>query len=123
MVVTAVLVLAAYFLTNLMEPKESTNGHAKNGKEATNGHAKNGKEATNGHAKNGKEAKNGKKEETSEAVNLLAEYGRAWCLHQFVPFVDKLVLGSYGQARQPQTPNQPRSHIQKFQSKEVWLRV
>lgn len=31
-------------------------------------------------------------------VNLLAEYGRAWCLHQFVPFVDKLVLGSYGQA-------------------------
>ena len=71
MVVTAVLVLAAYFLTNLMEPKEATNGHAKNGKEATNGHAKNG---TNGHAKNGNKAKNGKKEETSEEVNLLAEY-------------------------------------------------
>jgi len=31
-------------------------------------------------------------------VDLLAEYGRVWCLHQFVPFVDKLVLGSYGQA-------------------------
>lgn len=37
-------------------------------------------------------------EDTPGDVNLLAEYGRAWCLHQFVPFVDKLVLGSYGQA-------------------------
>mmetsp|Transcript_3191 Transcript_3191/g.6116 ORF Transcript_3191/g.6116 Transcript_3191/m.6116 type:complete len:652 (+) Transcript_3191:35-1990(+) len=30
--------------------------------------------------------------------SLLAEYGRAWCLHQLIPFIDELLLGSYGQA-------------------------
>ncbi|CAE7363275.1 CHT1, partial [Symbiodinium pilosum] len=45
------------------------------------------------------EPKNGaERSGKAEHVDLLAEYGRAWCLHQFVPFVDKLVLGSYGQA-------------------------
>jgi hypothetical protein len=71
LLVTIILVLIAYGVTNAWVPKEE---------------------------KNGKKDKKKKKKDDEAEVDLLTEYGRAWCLHQFVPFVDKLILGSYGQA-------------------------
>lgn len=42
--------------------------------------------------------KNPPKSKGKDTVDLLTEYGRVWCIHQFIPFLDKTLFGSYGQA-------------------------
>eukprot|EP00746_Dinoflagellata_sp_MGD_P071531 gnl/MRDRNA2_/MRDRNA2_29121_c0_seq1.p1 gnl/MRDRNA2_/MRDRNA2_29121_c0~~gnl/MRDRNA2_/MRDRNA2_29121_c0_seq1.p1 ORF type:complete len:605 (-),score=85.70 gnl/MRDRNA2_/MRDRNA2_29121_c0_seq1:22-1836(-) len=69
-VVTALLVCIAYAVTYLMEPQKS--------KALPESPTK--VKADDVH------------------VDLLKEYGRVWCIHQFVPFLDQIFLGGYGQA-------------------------
>lgn len=69
-VVTALLVCIAYAVTYLMEPQKS--------KALPESPTK--VKADDVH------------------VDLLEEYGMMWCIHQFVPFLDQIFLGGYGQA-------------------------
>lgn len=109
--VTTLLIYIAYGVTYLLLPKKPSNPKSQISENGTDDRGRQESKGTKQSRSQSptlkpKVTSNGNvKTQSSEPqtkgevkVDLLTEYGRVWCIHQFVPFLDKLLLGSYGQA-------------------------